>query len=466
MINEKILRLKPKKFHCPICGNWHNWDGKSLLNSSSYDYDCNHWRISIWIEEDEYEGTKIRITSDQDDYSCDKIESIDTYALMDEIEYVEGEPQIAIPFAVSTEELVCDDECENCNMYNECKLVEANHCEEDDFKLNLRLVLQYNKRYFDKYCEETEVILKEEKDKTPEGVENKHKIKNKEELNDSKDIKNQLLEHTPRENIEIFKDWCAKHKDTFKWAIPVVCIYGAYKILNSTQTGLTTKNVEEECQKKLGVSFDCLKDNSALKELLTLGGIASIVVIASKAFSSIYKEEGTIDIDSISTQNIEEGLDKLEKSKSQLNWIQPKIEKLLPVAVSVIIVYLMASKTQVLDKTKEIFTDSFARKISTCVDLAKLFVADKFHIDLEDEEQNKKLKIFALLAGIVAITAILYGRQVLGKKAIINEENASNKNEMLDKFIQQVIGIMKKLMPTAFAGLTAFLVAKHVLKEE
>ena len=64
----------------------------------------------------------------------------------------------------------------------------------------------------------------------------------------------------------------------------------------------------------------------------------------------------------------------------------------------------------------------------------------------------------------VGIGVVIYGKGVLGQRADTNEsEKDSKKNENFSAFVQEISEVMKKLMPAAFEGLTAFLVARHVL---
>lgn len=43
MIDRRILRLTPKRFFCPICSDWHDWEGESLQSydeDNAYEYEC------------------------------------------------------------------------------------------------------------------------------------------------------------------------------------------------------------------------------------------------------------------------------------------------------------------------------------------------------------------------------------------------------------------------------------------
>lgn len=280
-------------------------------------------------------------------------------------------------------------------------------------------------------------------------------------------IKEQLWEHSPKENVELIKGWYSKYEDTFRWAVPVVCIYGAYKILNSKELGLTIDNIKKESKKKLGFTLDCLKDNQALNELLVLGGIAAGSVAVMNLASSVFGSKEGKDIAELSTEEIEAGLENVEKAHKKFNFITPKTEKLLPVATAVIIVYLMTEKPEWFEKVKakvSSLTSEMTTRAAVYLDLVKLFISDKLHVDLENEEEVKKFKLFALLLVAVGIGVVIYGKGILGQRADTNEsEKNSKKNEKFSAFVQEISEVMKKLMPAAFEGLTAFLVARHVL---
>ena len=278
-------------------------------------------------------------------------------------------------------------------------------------------------------------------------------------------IWDQLYKHAPEENFEILKEWASKYKPTLKWAVPVLSIYAAYRILNSKDSNLTVENIDGECENKLGFSLDLLKDKKALSELMILGGLSATAYAAIKAVSAIYKKDDETDV---SVEEIEAGMDKLDGVSKKFGFIQPKTEALLPIATSVIIVYVMTQKPKwfevVKDKASKL-GGNLSTRASVYLDMAKLFVADKLHIDLNNEEDAQKFKKFALLGAIVGVGALIYGKKIFGDKAVSEDGEAKNeRNEKLEAFISQVLSIMEKLMPTAFAGATTFLVTKHVLK--
>lgn len=198
---------------------------------------------------------------------------------------------------------------------------------------------------------------------------------------------------------------------------------------------------------------------------MILGGLSATAYAAIKAVSAIYKKDDETDV---SVEEIEAGMDKLDGVSKKFGFIQPKTEALLPIATSVIIVYVMTQKPKwfevVKDKASKL-SGNLSTRASVYLDMAKLFVADKLHIDLNNEEDAQKFKKFALLGAIVGVGALIYGKKIFGDKAVSEDgESKNERNEKLEAFISQVLSIMEKLMPTAFAGATTFLVTKHVLK--
>ena len=105
----------------------------------------------------------------------------------------------------------------------------------------------------------------------------------------------QLYEHSPKENIDIAKEWVSKYKPTLKWVVPVLAIYSAYRILNSKNSGFDVSNIYSEGKKKLGFGLESLKDKEALNQLMVLGGLSATAYAAIKGISSIYgKDTGEI----------------------------------------------------------------------------------------------------------------------------------------------------------------------------
>lgn len=485
-MNEKILNLKAKSFYCPLCHEWHDIEGHSAklsdwaIEGNEFIHTCideTGVKSKFWIELDKT-TSEYHLKGKIIHRYCDSRLNVSIDQKISNLKQDIQRSCIIIPFKISEVGLKLHD---MCNMYPSCsggcKFYKNGDYFVDDWTactVDAEFEFKFDSEEFNKCLEEPEeqIKIEETMQKETKTEPKQDSIKEDVIMNNNKKkvtIKEQLWEHSPKENFEIFKNWCVKYKDTFRWAVPVVCIYGAYKILKSTNSGLTTENISNECKKKLGFSFECLENNKALKRLLVLGGMSATAVTVINVFSSIYNKNGKNNIGDISTEEIEAGLESAEKAHQNLNWISPETEKLLPVATSVIIVYLMTQKPEWFEKLKSkisSLTSGFTDKASTYFDLAKLFIADKLHVDFDNEEECKKFKLFALLGITVGVGVVLYGKGILGKKANTDDsEQNSKKNKNFEVFTEQVLEIMKKLMPTAFAGITTFLVTKHVLKD-
>lgn len=92
--------------------------------------------------------------------------------------------------------------------------------------------------------------------------------------------------------------------------------------------------------------------------------------------------------------------------------------------------------------------------------MAKLFIASKLNIDLDDEAQAKKFKTFALLAATIGLCAFLYGKGVFNTE---EDQSFMEKNPQLKAFIEQAKEIMEKILPTAFSAVTTYMVTKHII---
>lgn len=213
---------------------------------------------------------------------------------------------------------------------------------------------------------------------------------------------------------------------------------------------------------RLGFEFDILKDKKALKELVAFGGVVSGAYALTRVFDSTDKPE------ELSVEEIEGKMDSVEEAHQKFAWIQPKAEKLMPVAASVLVVYVLTQKPQWYEKVKDkvvAITGDASAKAGVYIEMAKLFIASKLNIDLDDEAQAKKFKIFALLAAIIGLCAFLYGKGVFNTE---EDQSFMEKNPQLKAFIEQAKEIMEKILPTAFSAVTTYMVTKHIIdaKEE
>ena len=491
-MERKLLELTPKRFLCPYCGEWHDWGNRCELgyyDSIKYPakfvcpnipYGCNEGNYRIYFYNDYcYFST---------DPICGKAnQSMEGKIPISSIIESADKPIVTFEVSFTAKKDVGSYECLNCICRSICNCVKLGDAG-DKRHMTITLGFEFDKDDYDrigkpallarkeKELEEREATLelKEAELDSREAIIKQNEtilkqIKNMEDSTMEKTTKttiwDQLYKHSPEENVGILKEWANKYKPTLKWAVPVLSIYAAYRILNSKDSNLTVENIDGECEKKLGFSLDLLKDKKALSELMVLGGLSAGAYAAIKAVSAIYKKDDETDV---SVEEIEAGMDKLDGVSKKFGFIQPKTEALLPIATSVIIVYVMTQKPKwfevVKDKASKL-GGNLSTRASVYLEMAKLFIADKLHIDLNNEEDAQKFKKFALLGAIVGVGALIYGKKIFGDKAVSEDGEAKNeRNEKLEAFISQVLSIMEKLMPTAFAGATTFLVTKHVLK--
>lgn len=165
----------------------------------------------------------------------------------------------------------------------------------------------------------------------------------------------------------------------------------------------------------------------------------------------------------LSVEEIEGKMDSVEEAHQKFAWIQPKAEKLMPVAASVLVVYVLTQKPQWYEKVKDkvvAITGDASAKAGVYIEMAKLFIASKLNIDLDDEVQAKKFKTFALLAAIIGLCAFLYGKGVFNTE---EDQSFMEKNPQLKAFIEQAKEIMEKILPTAFSAVTTYMVTKHII---
>lgn len=165
----------------------------------------------------------------------------------------------------------------------------------------------------------------------------------------------------------------------------------------------------------------------------------------------------------LSVEEIEGKMDSVEEAHQKFAWIQPKAEKLMPVAASVLVVYVLTQKPQWYEKVKDkvvAITGDASAKAGVYIEMAKLFIASKLNIDLDDEAQAKKFKTFALLAAIIGLCAFLYGKGVFNTE---EDQSFMEKNPQLKAFIEQAKEIMEKILPTAFSAVTTYMVTKHII---
>lgn len=287
-------------------------------------------------------------------------------------------------------------------------------------------------------------------------------------------IKTLLYERSPKENMAMLKNWAEKYKPVLKWAVPVAAVYGAYRILNSDEFDLSVNNVAETCEKNLGFKMECLENKKALKELMVLGGLSAGAYGAVQALSGLLgvnNEKKEISAD-VSVEEVETGMNQLQSISKKFSWLQPKTENMLPIALSVIMVYVTLHKpkfTGKLAKKVQVLTEDMQIRVGLYLDLAKDFIQDKFNIDLSDEEEQRKLKICAFLLALMGILAFLYGKKVLGDKSESEADDKKQKKEInksVEAFVAQAKTVVEKLAPAIYTYLITLLASKKILMLE
>lgn len=421
MISEQLIKLEPKGIICPFCGEIHPWKGWDVACKCTSRIFGGDGSCKINYDEELIYSTEPM---------CRRAEqTMSGKTSLSELEVSENEPTLKFYVPFVSKSRVDNYCCSTCDFERKCIFRKLGQ-EGDSIHMQVPFGLVYDeKEYFN-------VIKKE------------NSMNNR--------IFERIWKHAPEENFEIVKNWTEKHKSTLQWAVPVVSIYAAYQILKSPAFSTHLEKLGNECEEKLGFTLEPLKDKKALRELMVLGGTIATAYAAIKGVSSILKTD-----EDITSESIEEGMGQLEKIHKKFLWITPKTEKLLPVAVSVLIFYMMMTMEKKADKIENVkeIAKNLTTKISVYADLAKCFVADKMKIDLDNEEEVQKLKRFTLLAGVAMIGMFLYGAKTTGE---LEEKKADGK----EKFFSQLLDIMKKLMPTLFAGTASYLAAKNLLSKE
>ncbi len=451
-MRPELLKLRPKRYRCPYCGKWHPWEGKHLeyynsawcIRTQDYDHFFMYTSPISFYFEDGYCYYKVPST-------CGRMHDIKGKIAIKDIIESSSEPRVNFYVKVTTSSTL--------GKYEDCSRCRANEvcieCIQGDKGNGHNIKMPFGFE-FDK--EEYYAIVgknQKGKDKKEDSI-----------MKKATTIWDQLYKHSPEENVQIAKEWAGKYKPTLKWAVPVVTIYAAYRILNSKNSGITVKNIEKLSTKNLGFAFDSLKDKKSLSHLMQWGKVTVGAYAGMKAVSAIYHTSNPRDL---SVEQLEDGMEKLEGVKNKFSFIQPKTEALLPVAVSVIIVYIMTQKPAWFETVKEKAGDlagDLSSKAEVYSEIVKLFLADKLHINLDDEEEKQKAKKFAFLAVIIGVCVLLYGKKVIGVKDDTDDSKTSAFTDQMQSFLSQVINVMKKLMPTAFAGITAWLVSKKFLSAD
>ncbi len=512
-MNPALLKCTPKQILCPYCGEWHNWNGRELeyYNTSDYtitltDCDtprgCRDGRYNAFFYNDNcYYSFKSM---------CRRANlSISGNIPISSLVESEDEPIVTFRVAATTDNDVGSCECSPCSYKNSCNLVKLGDAT-DNRRIVITFGFKFDQEDYDKFTkaailsrklkeiqeyesdlqrreqslreQESYLIIKDQSLQEREAIlaDKEKQTQIKEELTMSETTKNGttiktlLYENSPKENLELMRTWAEKYKPVLKWAVPVAAVYAAYRILNSNECDLSVNNVAETCEKKLGFKIAFLENQKALKELMVLGGISAGAYGAVQAISGFLgnnKREKEVSTD-VSVEELEAGMTQLESISKKFSFLQPTTENMLPIALSVILVYTTLHKprfTGKFAKKVHLLTEDFQIKVGLYRDLAKSFIQDKFNIDLSNDAEQKKIKICVFLLGIMGVLAFLYGKKVLGNKAnseAADETDNANFNKSVTVFVEQAKGIVEKLAPTLYTSLITLLVSKKLLSLE
>lgn len=239
----ELLGLIPKKYLCPTCGKWHKytWD-QSLGYYDSSDYAIEmRCPVFFGIFEVYFANGRCYWNKGDQRYWCE----ISEFSEIGEsrVQMIDSKNNFRLGFEFKPEEYA--------QVYAAEILEEAKRKEEALHEREKELTLR------EKKLEESETALQAKE------VALQTKVAKKEEANVMSKVtsfKKQIYEHSPKENVELIKEFLEKYKGTLKWLVPVVSIYGAYRILNAKDAKLNVSNLNKNCKKELGFEFDILKD--------------------------------------------------------------------------------------------------------------------------------------------------------------------------------------------------------------
>lgn len=462
-MRPELLKLTPIEYKCPFCNKMHKWEGGSLLDLKEKEYitlcenvrsECVDIKYCISINLD-----KCILHSEAEMSSMQGCVEIDYSIEFSDIKEVKDTIQYKVPIVGYTDMKSKGElNCITCAVANQ-------YCITNAFfelgKSNNNYTYNYTKTLVIRFSENIEEMSTEQILQLAENEENAKETKPYKEVNKMKNVTGiweQIYEHSPKENVEIVKRWSKKYHSTIKWVVPIAGVYVAYQILNSKESKITVANAGEVCQKNLGIEIDTLRDKGKLDKLKQYGKIIAGLMVTNKVISTVLNHENEEELEGEKFSDcVENRIEKVEGMKKYFSFILPKMEELFPLALSVIIVYVMTEKPVKLQQMYQkvgAFLNPIRTKLQVYFEIAQYFFADKLNINLDDEEDKKKAKMFAVMGATLGVGLLVYGGKVLrGKKSDEKEDN---------NFFKQVLGIMKKVMPIAFTG-TAFLFIKKVL---
>lgn len=513
-MTPELLKCRPKQILCPFCGEWHNLRDKEKW-LSDYNNSHNVIRFKYCDNSDSpFADSYIYFKNNNCYYLLADMCPHANISLKGSIpisSMVEHEDEPIVTFSVPTtiKNKVGEYYCYSCNYRKSCNFAKLgdesdNHnivitfgfkFYKDDYNKSSKaaILLCKEKKLQDYECnlkrleqslqkQESDLRIKEQSLQEHESIladketqtQIKEEITMSETTKNGTTIKTLLFENSPKENLELVRTWSKKYKPVLKWAVPVAAVYAAHWILNSRECDLSVNNVAETCERKLGFKIAFLENQKALKELMFLGGIATSTYTAVQVFSGFFgNKNGKKEISTnISVEEIEADMTKLESDSKKFSFLRPMAENMLPIALSVILVYITLHKPKFIDKfANKICTlsEDFQIKVGVYRHLAKSFIADKFNIDLSDNAEQKKVKICIFLLGIMGVLAFLYGKKVLGNKSnseAADEADNTDFTKSVTVFVEQAKVIVKKLAPTIYTYIITLLVSKKLLDLE
>lgn len=150
MFDKRILGLIPKSIYCPLCGDWHDWNGKSLQTydrDNPYVYECNGTSLKLRFFENyidifsEYQicyriHQRIAETIYFEDFLCDKKDCVIKFSTI-----------------LSTDEVICTSECENCMECNLPFIGDNRSVDDDEDELKLEFRIEFERTEFHRYVD-------------------------------------------------------------------------------------------------------------------------------------------------------------------------------------------------------------------------------------------------------------------------------------------------------------------------
>lgn len=279
----------------------------------------------------------------------------------------------------------------------------------------------------------------------------------------------QLYEVSPQENVQLIRDFMNKHHSTFAWAVPAITVYAAYNILKHSKCDLTENNISKRFEEMMGFKLEVLDNHEKIKELMAIGLLATGAFAAVKGLSTIL---GTKEDSELTMTDVEDGMNKLQTASQKFDWILPRLEKLLPIACSVVLVYMTLHKPTftgpIMSKLQNLCGNATGY-IKTYWGLTKEYIGAKLKLNLDDEKDQCKLRFVLLLTAVLGIATFLYGKKVLdakkGDNSIVTNDGKPV-NSSISTFVAQIREILDKIAPTLYTTALTFISAKLMLGME